>query len=61
MKPSTRSASLKKIHLLLQSLGECHFFILFIFQLKLRFVDLFLSNSSFGADCTFHPVFSDFD
>jgi len=61
MNPSTHSASLKKIHLLLQSLVEGHFFILFIVQLKLHFVDLFFSNSSFGADCTSHPVFSDFD
>jgi hypothetical protein len=41
MNPSTRSASLKKIHLFLQSLVEGQFFILFIFQCKFHFIDLF--------------------
>jgi len=59
MNPSTHSASLKKIPLFLQSLVKGHFFILSIFQSKLRFVDLFFSNSSFGAGCTCHPISSD--
>jgi len=64
MNSSTHSASLKKIHLFLQSLVEGHSFILFIFQSKFHFVDLFFSNSccrewrpcaiKFGAGCTCH-------
>jgi hypothetical protein len=59
MSPSTRSARLKKIHQFLQSLVEGNFLILFIFQWKLHFVDLFFSNSPFGVCCTCHPISSD--
>ena len=63
MNPSTHSASLKKIHLFLQSLVEGHFYFI-KFSVFVSFCRLFFSNSSccewrpcaikFGASSTCH-------
>ena len=44
MNPSTCSRSLKKVHLFLQSLVECHFY--FVYVSNFRILDLFFSSSS---------------
>jgi len=68
MNLTTRSTNLKKIYLFLQNLAEGHI-LLYFFQSKFHFVDLFFSNSSyckwgpcaikFGAGCTCQHISSD--
>jgi len=62
MNPSTCTVSLKKIHLLLQSLVEGHLY--FIFCCNFHFLHSILSNcfccklglcaTKFEAECTYH-------